>query len=106
MFDQILKNEENTGVEFCFARDLMKALGYNDWKNFIIVVDKAKISCKNSKVEVSDHFSDVGKMVKIGSDSERKINDLVLTRYACYLIAQNADSRKETVAFAWRNDNC
>lgn len=64
MFDQILKNEESTGVEFCFARDLMKALGYNDWKNFIIVVDKAKISCKNSKAQVPSHFHDTTKIVK------------------------------------------
>ena len=104
VFDGILKTMQGTQIEFCYARDLMKALGYNDWKNFIVVVDKAKYSCKNSKVRVSNHFSDVGKMVKIGSDAERKIKDIILTRYACYLIAQNGDSRKAEIAFLIRAD--
>src|ERR1044072_4326215 len=101
VFDQILKiSEDAAHVEFCYARDLAKALGYDEWRNFLIVVDKAKIACKNSKVPLADHFVDVNKMVKIGSAAERKINDLMLTRYACYLVAQNADSCKEPVAFA------
>lgn len=99
-FDQILNTLEGTQIEFCYARDLMGVLGYDRWENFIIVLDKAKISCKNSQIQDTDHFRDVTKMVKIGSTAERKINDIMLTRYACYLVAQNADSRKETVAFA------
>lgn len=100
-FDQILKASEDAAhVEFCYARDLARALGYDEWRNFLLVVDKAKIACKNSEILVSDHFVDVNNMVKIGSAAERKINDIMLTRYACYLVAQNSDSRKETVAFA------
>src|SRR3990167_8791527 len=99
-FDQILNMAEGTQIEFCYARDLIKALEYDEWRNFLIVVDKAKIACKNSKVKVSDHFVDINKMVKIGSAAERKINDIMLTRYACYLIAQNGDSTKPAIAFA------
>ncbi|HLB56633.1 MAG TPA: DNA damage-inducible protein D [Coxiellaceae bacterium] len=100
-FDEILKiSKDDVQVEFCYARDLAKVLEYNEWRNFLMVVDKAKISCKNSKVQVSDHFVDVNNMVIIGSAAERRINDIMLTRYACYLVAQNADSRKESVAFA------
>ncbi len=100
VFDQILNIAEGTQIEFCYARDLMKALGYERWENFIIVIDKAKKACKNSKVEATDHFRDITKMVKIGSAAERKINDMMLTRYACYLIAQNGDSSKSAIAFA------
>lgn len=100
-FDQILKTTEDSArIEFCYARDLAKTLEYDEWRNFLIVVDKAKNACKNSKVQVSDHFVDVNKMVKLGSTAERKISDVMLTRYACYLVTQNADSRKEPVAFA------
>lgn len=101
VFDDILKtSKDDVQIEFCYARDLMIALEYDRWENFSDALDRAKKSCKNSKVEVSDHFRDVTKMVKIGSAAERKINDIMLTRYACYLVAQNADSRKEPVAFA------
>ena len=100
-FDEILKiSKDDVQVEFCYARDLAKVLEYNEWRNFLFVVDKAKIACKNSKVKVLDHFVDVNNMVIIGSAAERRINDIMLTRYACYLVAQNADSRKESVAFA------
>jgi DNA-damage-inducible protein D len=87
-------------VEFWFARDLQKLLGYSKWENFTKVIDKAKEACKNSGFIVPDHFPDVRKKVKIGSDAEREIEDIILTRYACYLIAQNGDSRKEEIAFA------
>ena len=92
------KTEE--GIEFWLARDLQKLLGYDKWDNFINVIEKAKIACKNAGHAVMDHFADVGKMVKIGSKTEREVSDLMLTRYACYVIAQNGDPRKEEISFA------
>jgi DNA-damage-inducible protein D len=88
------------GVECWSARDMQVLLGYSKWENFEKVVEKAKEACKNAGEEVNDHFPDVRKMVGIGSNSERSINDMALTRYACYLIAQNGDSRKPQIAFA------
>jgi DNA-damage-inducible protein D len=88
------------GVEFWFARDLQGLLGYDKWENFIKVIEKAKIACKNVRLEVGDHFPDVRKMVHIGSGADREIDDIALTRHACYLIAQNGDPRKEPIAFA------
>ena len=91
---------DELGVEFWYARELQTLLGYERWDKFCNVIDKAKISCKSTGYFVSDHFSHVGKMVEIGSGVEREIEDIKLTRYACYLTAQNADSRKKPVAFA------
>lgn len=88
------------GVEFWFARDLQKLLGYDEWRNFLRVIEKARESCESSGNTVPDHFVDVNKMVSLGSGANRKIEDLLLTRYACYLIAQNGDPRKEEIAFA------
>jgi len=92
-------NEQN-GIEFWFARDLQKLLGYIEWRKFKGVIEKAQIACKQSNNEVLDHFVGAAKKVQLGSDAEREIEDIMLTRYACYLIAQNGDSRKEEIAFA------
>lgn len=87
-------------VECWSARDLQELFSYSEWRNFIKVVDKAKDACKNSGERVSDHFVDVNKMVSIGSGSQRSLEDIALTRYACYLIAQNGDPLKNEIAFA------
>lgn len=94
LFEDVKHVDEN-GIEFWYARELMPILQYSNWQNFEKIIDKAKISCKNSDISVSDHFTDVSKMVKIGSGAYRKQIDHKLTRYACYLIAQNGDSRKK-----------
>lgn len=87
-------------LECWSAREIQEILGYSKWDNFLNVVEKAKKSCENSGSSNSDHFADVGKMVQIGSGTARQIDDIALTRYACYLIAQNGDSSKTQVAFA------
>jgi len=93
-------NKTENGIEFWFGRDLQYLLGYSEWRNFQKVVTKAKISCETSDNNVSDHFVDVNKMVTIGSNTQREIDDVMLTRFACYLIAQNGDPKKEEIAFA------
>jgi DNA-damage-inducible protein D len=87
-------------IEYWSARDMQTILGYAQWKNFEKVIEKAKIACKNAGIETENHFSDTGKMVEIGSGVNREILDVALTRYACYLIAQNGDATKNEVAFA------
>jgi DNA-damage-inducible protein D family protein len=87
-------------VECWSARDLQPLLGYSKWENFSKVIEKAKEACRNAGNSDADHFPDVGKMVGIGSGTERKVDDMLLTRYACYLVAQNGDPRKEQIAFA------
>jgi DNA-damage-inducible protein D len=89
-----------SGVEFWLARDLQQLLGYAKWDNFQTVIAKAKTACEVSGHAVENHFPDVRKVVRIGSGTEREIEDIMLTRYACYLIAQNGDPRKPAIAFA------
>lgn len=88
------------GVEFWFARDLQTLLGYTQWRNFLNVVEKAQESCKNSNHAILDHFAGVSKSIPVPKGGEREIEDIMLTRYACYLVAQNGDPRKEEIAFA------
>ena len=99
-FDEIVKTIQEEAVEFWYARDLMALLGYDRWENFHKAIERAIDSCKASEIEPADHFRSVTKMVQIGSGAERGVKDYMLTRYACYLIAQNGDPRKEEIAFA------
>ena len=98
-FEDIKHIDEN-GVEFWYARELMPILQYSNWQNFEKIIDKAKISCENSGISVFEHFIDVNKLSKRANNAEVEINDYKLTRYACYLIAQNGDSRKKVIALA------
>ena len=98
-FEEIKHIDEN-GVEFWYARELMPVLQYSNWQNFEKIIKKSKISCQNSDISVFEHFIDVNKLSKRANNAEVEINDYKLTRYACYLIAQNGDSRKRVIALA------
>ena len=98
-FESIKHIDEN-GIEYWYARELQKVLKYNKWENFEKVIQKAKIACKNTGISVVEHFPDIRKTIRMPKNAEKEINDYKLTRYACYLIAQNGDPRKEVIALA------
>ena len=99
-FDLVLHKDDASDVEFWYARELMVLLGYERWENFDKAIQRAMDSCEVSGIAVENHFREVTKMVPLGSGSKRSVKDYMLTRYACYLIAQNGDPRKEEIAFA------
>jgi len=99
-FEDLVHQHADSDVEYWCARDLQPVLGYAKWENFARVIDKAITACKNSGCDPKDHFADLRKMVQLGSGAERAIQDIALTRYACYLIAQNGDPSKDPIAFA------
>lgn len=91
---------QKDGLEFWYARELQVLLGYDQWRNFENIVQKARIACQNAQQEIFDHFADVSKTIKMPKGANKAISDIMLTRYACYLIAQNGDPRKDEIAFA------
>lgn len=99
-FDSIINTEEKENIEFWYARDLQTQLGYKRWENFIEVIKKAIQSCENTEIPKENHFREVTKMINLAKGAKRQVEDYMLTRYACYLIAQNGDSKKEEIAFA------
>lgn len=99
-FDLVIHSDETAKIEFWYARELMPLLGYERWENFDKAISRAMDSCETSGIDVSDHFREVTKMVSLGSGAQRPVKDYMLTRYACYLIAQNGDPKKEEIAFA------
>jgi DNA-damage-inducible protein D len=98
-FEGHAQQTEN-GVEYWLARDLQVLLGYTEWRNFNQVISKAKIACETSEHPPTDHFVDVNKTITMPKGAEKEVPDLMLTRYACYLIAQNGDPKKQEIAFA------
>ncbi|MEE0414700.1 MAG: DNA damage-inducible protein D [Dialister sp.] len=99
-FDNVIQRDDENQIEFWYARDLMPLLGYERWENFDKVIQRAVDSCYTAGIPIVNHFREVTKMVRLGSGAQRNVKDYMLTRYACYLIAQNGDPQKEQIAFA------
>lgn len=99
-FDNVIQRDDENQIEFWYARDLMPLLGYERWENFDKVIQRAIDSCYTAGIPIVNHFREVTKMVRLGSGAQRNVKDYMLTRYACYLIAQNGDPQKEQIAFA------
>ena len=99
-FDLGIHSDKTTKIEFWYARELMPSLGYERWENFDKAISRAMDSCETSGIEISDHFREVTKMITVGKGAQRSVKDYMLTRYVCYLIAQNGDPKKEEIAFA------
>ncbi|MBQ3142224.1 MAG: DNA damage-inducible protein D [Bacilli bacterium] len=99
MFESI-KHTDEFGFEYWLGRELQLVLGYKEWRKFENVIVKAQEACKNTNIDILDHFVDMDKMIKLAKNASRKVNDYKLSRYACYLVAQNGDSRKKTIALA------
>jgi DNA-damage-inducible protein D len=99
-FEDMVRKHAESGTEFWCARDLQMLLGYTQWRNFSLVIDRAITACQTARYDPRDHFAHISKMVDLGSGARREIDDIALTRYACYLIAQNGDPSKDQIAFA------
>ena len=99
-FDLVIHSDKTTKIEFWYARELMPSLGYELGENLDKAISRAMDSCETSGIEISDHFREVTKMITVGKGAQRSVKDYMLTRYVCYLIAQNGDPKKEEIAFA------